>query len=149
MLFKSAADRYASEGSLNERIFSIAANGYFIGAILLYVALTVLWVWILTFTPLSRAYPFVALAFAVTPLLGGLVFGEPIATRLMLGIALILVVRRRNRQEGIPPTPNPPSALGVFGRETISPMSINQARASVSLYYLEGRKSLAACRTYA
>jgi drug/metabolite transporter (DMT)-like permease len=52
--------------------------------------LTVLWVWILTFTPLSRAYPFVALAFAVTPLLGGLVFGEPIGTRLILGISLIL-----------------------------------------------------------
>jgi drug/metabolite transporter (DMT)-like permease len=62
----------------------------FIGAILLYVALTVLWVWILTFTPLSRAYPFVALAFALTPLLGGLVFGEPIGTRLILGIVLIL-----------------------------------------------------------
>jgi drug/metabolite transporter (DMT)-like permease len=66
------------------------ANVYFLGAILLYVALTVLWVWILTFTPLSRAYPFVALAFAVTPVLGGLVFGEPIGTRLILGISLIL-----------------------------------------------------------
>jgi drug/metabolite transporter (DMT)-like permease len=71
-------------------MFSIVANVYFLGAILLYVILTVLWVWILTFTPLSRAYPFVALAFAVTPVLGGLVFGEPIGTRLMLGIALIL-----------------------------------------------------------
>jgi drug/metabolite transporter (DMT)-like permease len=90
VLFKSAADRYVSEGPLNERIFSIAANGYFIGAILLYVALTVLWVWILTFTPLSRAYPFVALAFALTPLLGGLVFGEPIGTRLIFGMVLIL-----------------------------------------------------------
>ena len=90
VLLKSAADRYVSQGPLNERIFSIAANGYFIGAILLYVALTVLWVWILTFTPLSRAYPFVALAFALTPLLGGLVFGEPIGTRLILGIVLIL-----------------------------------------------------------
>jgi drug/metabolite transporter (DMT)-like permease len=89
-LFKSAADRYVSQGPLNERIFSIAANGYFIGAILLYVALTVLWVWILTFTPLSRAYPFVALAFALTPLLGGLVFGEPIGTRLIFGMVLIL-----------------------------------------------------------
>lgn len=90
VLFKSAANRYVTEGPLHERIFSIAANGYFLAAILLYVTLTVLWVWILTFTPLSRAYPFVALAFALTPLLGGVVFGEPIAARLMLGIALIL-----------------------------------------------------------
>jgi len=90
VLFKSAAGRYVADGPLPERMFSIVANVYFLGAILLYVALTVLWVWILTFTPLSRAYPFVALAFAVTPVWGGLVFGEPLGTRLMLGIALIL-----------------------------------------------------------
>ena len=90
MLFKAAALRYAPDGPLGERLLGLVANGYFLGAVALYVALTVLWVWILTFTPLSRAYPFVALAFAMTPLLGGLVFGEPIALRLMLGIALIL-----------------------------------------------------------
>jgi len=90
VLFKSAALRYAADSPLPERMFSIVANVYFLGAIALYVVLTVLWVWILTFTPLSRAYPFVALAFAVTPLLGGLVFGEPIGTRLILGISLIL-----------------------------------------------------------
>jgi multidrug transporter EmrE-like cation transporter len=44
----------------------------------------------LTFTPLSRAYPFVALAFALTPALGGLVFAEPISVRLVIGIGLIL-----------------------------------------------------------
>jgi drug/metabolite transporter (DMT)-like permease len=90
VLFKSAAIRYLPEGPVGDRLVSLVANGFFLGAILLYVALTVLWVWILTFTPLSRAYPFVALAFAATPLLGGLVFGEPIAMRLILGMALIL-----------------------------------------------------------
>ena len=59
-------------------------------AVLLYAALSVLWVWLLTFTPLSRAYPFVALAFALTPLLGIFIFGEPFSTRLAIGIALIL-----------------------------------------------------------
>ncbi len=49
----------------------------------------VLWVWILNFTPLSRAYVFVALAFAVTPLLGAVVFAEPISARLVIGIVLI------------------------------------------------------------
>jgi drug/metabolite transporter (DMT)-like permease len=47
-------------------------------------------VWILSFTPLSRAYPFVALAFAVTPLLGGMFFNEAISLRLLAGIVLIL-----------------------------------------------------------
>lgn len=90
LLFKSAALRYVSDAPLGERLFSLVANVYFLAAVGLYVTLTVVWVWILTFTPLSRAYPFVALAFAITPLLGGLVFAEPITTRLMLGIGLIL-----------------------------------------------------------
>jgi drug/metabolite transporter (DMT)-like permease len=55
--------------------------------VLLYAALTVIWVWILNFTPLSRAYVFVA--FAVTPLLGAFVFAEPISVRLVIGIGLV------------------------------------------------------------
>ena len=50
-----------------------------------------LWVWVLTFTPLSRAYPFVAIAFALTPLLGALVFGEPLSLRLLVGVAVVAV----------------------------------------------------------
>ena len=90
LLFKAAALRYAGDAPLGERLLSLVANTYFLAAIVLYGGLTVLWVWLLTFTPLSRAYPFVALAFAITPLLGGMVFGEAITTRLLLGIALIL-----------------------------------------------------------
>ena len=71
MLFKAAALRYLPDGTATERAFSLVFNAYFLGAVALYVALTVLWVWLLTFIPLSRAYPFVALAFAITPLLGG------------------------------------------------------------------------------
>jgi drug/metabolite transporter (DMT)-like permease len=90
LLFKAAALRYLPDGPLGERLLSIVLSSYFLVAVVLYGALTVLWVWVLTFTPLSRAYPFVALAFAITPLLGGLVFEEPVALRLMLGIGLIL-----------------------------------------------------------
>jgi drug/metabolite transporter (DMT)-like permease len=90
VLFKAAALRHDPDGPLGERLLSLVANVYFVGAIALYVALTVLWVWILTFTPLSRAYPFVALAFAITPLLAGFVFGEAVTVRLMLGLGLIL-----------------------------------------------------------
>ena len=89
-LFKAVALRYIPDGPTGERLLSLVANGYFLAAIVLYGGLTVLWVWILTFTPLSRAYPFVALAFAITPLLGAFVFGEPIAMRLVLGITLVL-----------------------------------------------------------
>ena len=81
---------WGGDGPLAERIAGFLLNGYFFVALILYAALTVLWVWILSFTPLSRAYPFVALAFALTPALGALVFSEPVSMRLVIGIVLIL-----------------------------------------------------------
>jgi hypothetical protein len=68
VLFKMAALKGVADGPMVERLFSMMLNRFFAAAVLLYAALTVLWVWILNFTPLSRAYVFVALAFAVTPL---------------------------------------------------------------------------------
>jgi hypothetical protein len=90
LLFKAAAQLGATESSLAARLVAIAANGYFVAAMLLYTALTLLWVWILTFTPLSYAYPFAALAFGMTPLLAAAVFGDPVSLRLMLGCVLIV-----------------------------------------------------------
>jgi drug/metabolite transporter (DMT)-like permease len=90
LLFKMAAMRSATDGPLSERITGSLLNGYFAAAIVLYAVLTVLWVWILSFTPLSRAYPFVALAFALTPALGAMMFSEPVSMRLVIGIVLIL-----------------------------------------------------------
>ncbi len=91
LLFKAASLRLAGGASLTERMLSLALNPYFIAAMALYFALSVFWVWILSFTPLSRAYPFVALAFAITPLLGGLIFAEALSLRLMIGLGIIVV----------------------------------------------------------
>jgi drug/metabolite transporter (DMT)-like permease len=90
MLFKLAALRVSPERPLTEEVFALVQNGYFLAALAGYFALAVIWVWILTFTPLSRAYPFVALAFAVTPVFGAVLFSEPLTTRLIVGIAVIL-----------------------------------------------------------
>ena len=46
---------------------AFCSTGNFFVAIILYAALTVLWVWILSFNQLSRAYSFLALAFALAP----------------------------------------------------------------------------------
>ena len=89
VLFKLAALRTPA-GALGDRLFALVQNGFFLAALLLYGVLTLLWVWILTFTPLSRAYVFIALAFAITPLAGGFLFGEPITLRLVIGIGLIV-----------------------------------------------------------
>jgi drug/metabolite transporter (DMT)-like permease len=90
ILFKTAALRFAHEAPLGERVLALLHNWAFLAAMLLYFALALLWIWILSFTPLSRAYPFVALAFALTPLLGSLLFAEPMSLRLMIGIAIVL-----------------------------------------------------------
>jgi drug/metabolite transporter (DMT)-like permease len=66
-------------------------NAYFFVAFAFYCALALCWLWILSFTPLSRAYPFVALAFAITPMLGAWLFDESINLRLGLGIVLIVL----------------------------------------------------------
>jgi len=68
----------------------LAYNAYFLAALVLYAAYALLWVWILSFTPLSRAYPFVALAFALTPLLGSVLFGDTISFRVIVGIFFVL-----------------------------------------------------------
>jgi drug/metabolite transporter (DMT)-like permease len=90
LLFKTAALHLPGEAPLATRLVSLLQNGFFLGAVALYAALSVLWVWVLTFTPLSRAYPFVAIAFALTPVLGGLVFAEPLSARLLIGLVVIV-----------------------------------------------------------
>lgn len=87
-LFKLAALRVPG-GAVADRLGALMQDAVFLAALALYAGLAFLWVWILTFIPLSRAYPFVALAFAVTPLLGGFIFSEPLTLRLFVGVAII------------------------------------------------------------
>jgi drug/metabolite transporter (DMT)-like permease len=90
VLFKMAALRFPAEGGAAERLLGLVGNVYFVAALVLYAGYALLWVWILSFTPLSRAYPFVALAFALTPLLGAMLFGEAMSWRLAVGVLFIL-----------------------------------------------------------
>jgi drug/metabolite transporter (DMT)-like permease len=90
VLFKMAALRYVAEGGVGERLLGLVCNIYFVTALVFYAGYAILWVWILSFTPLSRAYPFVALAFALTPLPGAMLFGETISLRVIVGLLFIL-----------------------------------------------------------
>ena len=90
ILFKLAALRVAG-GSIGERLLGLIHSAFFLIAVTLYIGLTVLWVWILTFTPLSRAYAFVALAFVLTPVTGAIIFSEPISVRFVVGTAFVVV----------------------------------------------------------
>src|SRR5215210_2333392 len=90
LLFKAAALRSAPSDPLPDRLFLLLLNWRFLLALALYFALAVLWVWVLSFTPLSRAYPFVALAFALTPFAASFLFAEPLSARVLIGIVVIL-----------------------------------------------------------
>lgn len=88
LLFKAAALRVPAQGTLAERLLSLAHNSYFIAALVAYLGLTLVWLWVLSFTPLSRAYLFVALSFLLVPFAAAFAFGEPLSGRFLLGAAL-------------------------------------------------------------
>lgn len=59
-------------------------------ALVLYGIATLLWIWILSRVPLSRAYPFVALGVAFVPLASIIMFGERVRPAFWFGVILIV-----------------------------------------------------------
>lgn len=57
----------------------------------LYGAGAIAWLFVLQRTPLSLAYPFVALGFVATAVIGAAIFGETLSIARMAGIGLIVV----------------------------------------------------------
>lgn len=85
IMLKLAAQRIGQGTS----IWAMATEPMLIGAVGLYGLLGLVWFLILKQIPLNTAYPFVALSFAVTPLLAWQVFGERPAGLYFVGIGLI------------------------------------------------------------
>ena len=71
------------------KVLALVANPYLFGAICVYLLLFFYWLWVLTFTPLSKAYPFVAIAFILVPIMDGIIFNETLDLRFYLGAILI------------------------------------------------------------
>jgi len=87
-LFKHAALKLqAAQGS---SVLALATVLSFWAALLLYGLGTLWWIWILQSVPLSRAYPFFALAFAIVPLMAALLFAEKLNLTYALGALLIV-----------------------------------------------------------
>jgi drug/metabolite transporter (DMT)-like permease len=89
VLFKFAAER-AKHHSSGAFVGALFHDIYFLLAVVTYFGLTLVWVWVLAHAPLSRAYPFVVLAFVFTPALAWLFFGDALDRWYLLGLALIL-----------------------------------------------------------
>jgi multidrug transporter EmrE-like cation transporter len=90
ILFKRAASQIGG-GSGVSWLLEVARLPTMWIALALYGAATLLWVRILMTVPLSRAYPFVALAFVLVPAAGYVFFQESITLRYAVGTALIVV----------------------------------------------------------
>lgn len=75
--------------SLVRFIGSLLVNPYFWIALFIYGAATVLWVFTLSRVPLSRAMPFVALTFAIVPVVSVVALGEKLNLTYWIGVAII------------------------------------------------------------
>ncbi|MEE4212826.1 MAG: hypothetical protein V2I43_26570 [Parvularcula sp.] len=88
ILFKSAADaintRETGSGLLSFLSFPLLA------ALILYASATILWVYVLTKVPLSRAYPFALVGAAIVPVAAAVFYGERIGSAYPFGFLLIL-----------------------------------------------------------
>jgi len=90
ILFKLAAKEFPSTISF-ETLFIFLVNKYFFIAICLYATASFLWVWALNSLPLSSAYPFMALAFIIVPILSYLILGEQLTSSILIGSVVIIV----------------------------------------------------------
>jgi multidrug transporter EmrE-like cation transporter len=86
ILFKLAAEAMNGVGPF---WLSIARNGYLLGALVVYGLSTALWIAVLRQAPLRLAYPFVAIAFVLVPIMGHWFLGEPLRWQTFVGAGLI------------------------------------------------------------
>jgi len=89
ILFKLAARDVTLDG-INLRSLLSWLSPAMLAALCIYAVATLLWVWVLRTASLSVVYPLYALAFVLVPLLGWMLFGEPMTARHWFGAALIV-----------------------------------------------------------
>lgn len=88
LLFKLAADDIRAKFAVSW--ISAALSPWLIGALLLYALTTALWIWILSQSSLSRAYPFALLGAALVPVLATVVLKEPLGLPYLAGMAMVV-----------------------------------------------------------
>ena len=74
-----------------EAIIRLIFSPVILLALCLYGGTTVLWMYILSRTPMSHAYPIQALAFPVVLLISGVLFNEQVTLTKWIGIVIIIL----------------------------------------------------------
>jgi undecaprenyl phosphate-alpha-L-ara4N flippase subunit ArnE len=90
LTFKRVAQGLGQMSGMSSMLRHLAFDPWFIAALALYGGATVLWVMVLRETPLSKAYIFVALAFALVPIGAAVFFHEALGPRYYLGLVLVI-----------------------------------------------------------
>lgn len=91
LLLKFSAQRQAmnSDTGWILRLSSLFSDWTFLLGIALYAFLLVYWVWLLTFLPLSRAYPFTLLSLVVAVMGSSIFFHESLTVSSIAGLVII------------------------------------------------------------
>lgn len=89
LLLKMAAMNLGNAEAIGFWLFGFRINIYLIGGVSVLGVSTLLWIWVLRGIPLSMAYPVMALAFIIVPLLSFFVLGETLSWKIMLGSLMI------------------------------------------------------------
>lgn len=89
LLFKKAALTIPTH-NLQLGVLSALRNPYLLAGLVLYGLTTALWVYVLNSVPLSKAYPFTAIAYLVVPLAAHYLFGEAWNIQILAGSLLII-----------------------------------------------------------
>jgi drug/metabolite transporter (DMT)-like permease len=89
LLFKIAASRQPNP-QVVELFGSLLKDPVFYLALGIYGFATLTWLYVLSTVKLSLAYPFLALAFLLTPIGARFFLGEPLGTRYFVGLILLL-----------------------------------------------------------
>lgn len=91
LLLKFSAQRQSSlpENSLVGYILSLFTDWAFLLGIVIYGILLLYWVWLLSFLPLSKAYPFTLLSLILTAIGGAIFFQEALTARFVAGLLII------------------------------------------------------------
>lgn len=89
LFFKMAAERLVVGQGAGPLLVSFV-NPPMFAALTLYAIATAIWVYLLHGMSLGRAYPFIALAFAIVPLMSWLLLGEMLASRYWVGLAITM-----------------------------------------------------------
>ena len=90
VLFKLASPFFPQTITISSLV-AFVFNKYLFSALVIYGIATFFWVYALKLVPLSVAYPFMALAFVIVPLLGVIFLNEPYNIRNVFGTILIIV----------------------------------------------------------